>query len=281
MSGIVFFRSSQLEILRTFYGKELGMELWLDQGECLIFRHGNLLLGFCTSEECHNQGIITLFFRSKEEIDAWHRKLSSISMGTPQENNRFHIYHFFACDPEGRTLEFQCFLHALAPHKAGTDLLAKRRSVRRFENSSVSEELLWQVFELCRTSPTSHNTQSYYYLVVRDREKIERIISDRKLAHRELLSRNTPTYRAFLEMEKAAFADGAIEKKYKELVAVGISITLGCESCLEWHIREALESGATPDQILEAVEVGIEMGGGPATVSSRFALKALEYHAKR
>lgn len=175
MSGIVFFRSSQLEILRTFYGKELGMELWLDQGECLIFRHGNLLLGFCTSEECHNQGIITLFFRSKEEIDAWHRKLSSISMGTPQENNRFHIYHFFACDPEGRTLEFQCFLHALAPHKAGTDLLAKRRSVRRFENSSVSEELLWQVFELCRTSPTSHNTQSYYYLVVRDREKIERI----------------------------------------------------------------------------------------------------------
>jgi len=175
MSGIVFFRSSQLEILRTFYGKELGMELWLDQGECLIFRHGNLLLGFCTSEECHNQGIITLFFRSKEEIDAWHRKLSSISMGTPQENNRFHIYHFFACDPEGRTLEFQCFLHALAPHKAGTDLLAKRRSVRRFEKSSVSEELLWQVFELCRTSPTSHNTQSYYYLVVRDREKIERI----------------------------------------------------------------------------------------------------------
>jgi len=175
MSGIVFFRSSQLEILRTFYGKELGMQLWLDQGECLIFRYGNLLLGFCTSEECHNQGIITLFFRSKEEIDAWHRKLSSISMGTPQENNRFHIYHFFACDPEGRTLEFQCFLHALAPHKAGTDLLAKRRSVRRFEKSSVSEELLWQVFELCRTSPTSHNTQSYYYLVVRDREKIERI----------------------------------------------------------------------------------------------------------
>jgi nitroreductase len=175
MAGIVFFRSAQLEILRTFYAKELGMELWLDQGECLIFRHGNLLLGFCTSEECHNQGIITLFFRSKEEIDAWHRKLSSISMGTPQENNRLHIYHFFACDPEGRTLEFQCFLHALAPHKVGTDLLAKRRSVRRFENSSVSEELLWQVFELCRTSPTSHNTQSYYYLVVRDREKIERI----------------------------------------------------------------------------------------------------------
>jgi nitroreductase len=175
MSGIVFFRSAQLETLRTFYGKELGMELWLDQGECLIFRHGNLLLGFCTSEECHIQGIITMFFRSKEEIDAWHRKLSSISMGTPKENDRFHIYHFFACDPEGRTLEFQCFLHALAPHIAGTDLLEKRRSVRRFENSSVSDELLWQVFELCRTSPTSHNTQGYYYLVVRDREKIERI----------------------------------------------------------------------------------------------------------
>lgn len=175
MSGIVFFRSTHLGTLRTFYGKELGMELWLDQGECLIFRHGNLLLGFCSGEECHDQGTITLFFRSKAEIDAWHQKLSAISVGTPQENESFRIYHFFAHDPEGRSLEFQCFLHRLAPYRAGTELLTERRSLRRFENRSVSDELLWQIFELCRTSPTSHNTQCYYYLVVRDREKIERL----------------------------------------------------------------------------------------------------------
>ncbi len=48
---------------------------------------------------------------------------------------------------------------------------------------------------------------------------------------------------------------------------------------MEWHIKEALRSGASERQILETIEIGIEMGGGPATVSSRFALKILEYYS--
>ena len=111
-----------------------------------------------------------------------------------------------------------------------------------------------------------------------DREKIEKIIRDRKHAHTTLVARGSAVYRAFLEMEKAAFSDGKLAKKYRELVAVGISVVINCESCMEWHIRQALESGASPDEVIEAVEVGIEMGGGPATVSSRFALKVLEYY---
>jgi hypothetical protein len=47
---------------------------------------------------------------------------------------------------------------------------------------------------------------------------------------------------------------------------------------MEWHIRQAQLAGATESQLLEAIEVGIEMGGGPATVSSRFALKVLDYY---
>ena len=45
---------------------------------------------------------------------------------------------------------------------------------------------------------------------------------------------------------------------------------------MQWHIEQAAAAGATYDEILEAVEVGIEMGGGPATVSARFALQVME-----
>ena len=113
-----------------------------------------------------------------------------------------------------------------------------------------------------------------------DREKIEKIIRDRKWAHEKFWDRGSGAYRTFLDMEKAAYSDAALEKKYKELIAVGISVVIDCESCLEWHIREALETGATKDQILETIDVGIEMGGGPATVSSRFALKVLDYYSE-
>jgi AhpD family alkylhydroperoxidase len=110
-----------------------------------------------------------------------------------------------------------------------------------------------------------------------DRERIEKIIRDRKTAHIFYLN-NSKVYRSFIEMEQKAYSDGELAKKYKELIAIGISIIINCESCLEWHIKQALDSGATEEQIIEAIEVGMEMGGGPVTVSSRFALKVLDYY---
>jgi AhpD family alkylhydroperoxidase len=114
-----------------------------------------------------------------------------------------------------------------------------------------------------------------------DREKIKKIIDDRKRTHDYLKARKSKTYEAFIDMEKAAFASGALEKKFKEMIAIGISVVVNCESCMQWHIREALNAGATEEQVLEAIEVGMEMGGGPATVSSRFAISVLEYYTKK
>ena len=111
----------------------------------------------------------------------------------------------------------------------------------------------------------------------KDFKKIEQIISDRKKANSFFL-KNSKVYQSFVEMEEKTFSDGELEKRHKELIAIGISIVINCESCLEWHIKQALDSGASEQQIIEAIEVGIEMGGGPATVSSRFALKVLEYY---
>jgi AhpD family alkylhydroperoxidase len=83
-------------------------------------------------------------------------------------------------------------------------------------------------------------------------------------------------YKAFLEMEEAAFSDRALPKRTKELIAAGISVVVNCESCMQWHIEQASKAGATEAEVLEAIEVGIEMGGGPATVSARFALEVME-----
>ncbi|MFX1377166.1 MAG: carboxymuconolactone decarboxylase family protein [Promethearchaeota archaeon] len=111
-----------------------------------------------------------------------------------------------------------------------------------------------------------------------DEEKIKKIVHDREKAHQIFLNKESKVYKSFLDLEAKTFSDGELRKVHKELIALGISIVINCESCIEWHIKEALRSGALEGQILEAIEVGIEMGGGPATVSSRFALKVLEYY---
>lgn len=110
-----------------------------------------------------------------------------------------------------------------------------------------------------------------------DREKIEKIIKTRKKAHSWFLKRSE-VYRSFTVMEQNTYADGNLGKKQKELIAIGISVVINCESCMEWHIKKALDDGATENEIVEAIEVGIEMGGGPATASARFAMNVLEFY---
>ena len=86
----------------------------------------------------------------------------------------------------------------------------------------------------------------------------------------------SPAYRAFQELASQAFRPGALETMVKELIAVAISICVKCEPCIDHHVREALRHGASEQQIVEAMEVAMEMGGGPATVQARVALACLE-----
>jgi AhpD family alkylhydroperoxidase len=106
--------------------------------------------------------------------------------------------------------------------------------------------------------------------------KLEEIAAQRKRAHARLIALGSKVYEGFLAMEKAAYCDGALPKKHKELIAVGISVVKDCKSCMQWHIEQAAAGGATFEELLEAIEVGMEMGGGPATVSARFALEVME-----
>jgi AhpD family alkylhydroperoxidase len=105
--------------------------------------------------------------------------------------------------------------------------------------------------------------------------KLAEMSKRRAEAHAQLLALDSKVYKAFLDMERMAFSDGELTKQTKELIAVGISVVINCESCMQWHIEQAAKAGASERQVLEAIEVGIEMGGGPATAHARFALDVM------
>ncbi|MBN2048949.1 MAG: VOC family protein [Spirochaetales bacterium] len=111
MAGIVFNRTDHIDDILSFYTKRLGMSVWLDQGGCVILRSDNLLLGFCRAETPETGGTITFFYRTIEEVDRMYDELKDRATDQPRKNEKYHIYQFFARDPEDRQLEFQCFLH--------------------------------------------------------------------------------------------------------------------------------------------------------------------------
>lgn len=80
----------------------------------------------------------------------------------------------------------------------------------------------------------------------------------------------------FGQLHKAAVADGALSGKVKELIALAIAVSTRCEGCIAFHTHDALGTGASRPEILEALGVAVLMGGGPSAMYACEALQALE-----
>lgn len=103
-------------------------------------------------------------------------------------------------------------------------------------------------------------------------DRIER--SNRELA---ALRRETKeTAAAMGQLGVAAMAEGALEPRTKELMAVAISVAKRCEDCIAFHVRGALRHGATREQLVETVATAAYMGGGPAMIYGAKALAAYD-----
>lgn len=115
MSGIVFFGSEDYEATVSFYVEEVGATVWVEQSTCTILKYDNLLFGFCEADETDTEGVLTFVTEGRPGVDEFYDRFADRARGEPHVNEEFDIYQFFASDPEGRTMEFQTFLHDTDP----------------------------------------------------------------------------------------------------------------------------------------------------------------------
>ncbi len=80
---------------------------------------------------------------------------------------------------------------------------------------------------------------------------------------------------AFDAFSKAAFADGRLPAKIKQIVAVAVAHVTQCPYCINGHTKAALRAGATPEELMEAIWVAAEMRAGGAFAHSTLMLSTL------
>lgn len=84
------------------------------------------------------------------------------------------------------------------------------------------------------------------------------------------------TMQAFMALHKAGHEDGALSSKVKELIALSIAVASRCDGCICFHTHDALQAGATSEEIHEALGVAVLMGGGPALMYATHVVEAIE-----
>ena len=86
-------------------------------------------------------------------------------------------------------------------------------------------------------------------------------------------------YEGFKALSAAAYAEGSLDRKTKELIALAIATSEQCDGCIASHARGAAKAGASEAEVAETLGVCIHMMGGPGTVYAPRAFAAFREFA--
>jgi AhpD family alkylhydroperoxidase len=121
------------------------------------------------------------------------------------------------------------------------------------------------------------------YAGIRGSRKEASVFSDpkeyrslRKRYNGKMFLSGVGVFREFEDLEVHALADGALSQKYKELIALAVSITHSCYGCVEYHVTRAMELGASHKEVMETTAVALALGGGVVQWPARYVFRVLE-----
>jgi len=84
------------------------------------------------------------------------------------------------------------------------------------------------------------------------------------------------SFKAYVDFDKQAMAEGALPQKIKRLITMAVAHTTQCPFCIDFHTKEAKKLGATEQDIVEAMWVSAALRAGAAVTHSVLAVNAYE-----
>lgn len=87
-------------------------------------------------------------------------------------------------------------------------------------------------------------------------------------------------FHAFVGFDKiVGREDGAVPRKYRELIALAVACTTQCPYCLDVHTRAAKRAGATREEVAETSMLAAALRAGAAVTHGALALKLFDQAA--
>lgn len=92
-----------------------------------------------------------------------------------------------------------------------------------------------------------------------------------------LLKAAPQEYAAFMRLKHTTErTDGVIPIKYRELMSVAVALTTQCGYCIEAHINNAVQAGASREEIAETVFIAAALRAGAAVGTGLLAMRLFE-----
>ena len=80
----------------------------------------------------------------------------------------------------------------------------------------------------------------------------------------------------FFNLDSAAYEDGALPGRTKELLGLVSSLVLRCDDCVDYHLIQCVQLGYTDKELTDALNVGLVVGGSIVIPHLRHAMETID-----
>ncbi|PRX46278.1 carboxymuconolactone decarboxylase family protein [Salegentibacter salegens] len=91
--------------------------------------------------------------------------------------------------------------------------------------------------------------------------KVDEFNAYRQQMNDKILGENNKVLKRIFNLDTNAFAEGAVDKKTKELLGLVASLVLRCDDCVKYHLESSFKEGLSREQVMETLSIGTLIGG--------------------
>jgi AhpD family alkylhydroperoxidase len=105
---------------------------------------------------------------------------------------------------------------------------------------------------------------------------LDDFIAKRRAANEQVLDLDHLGLKRFFNLDEAAYRDGELPSRTKELLGLVASLVLRCNDCVDYHLIQCVKAGWCKAEIVDALNVGLLVGGSIVIPHLRHAVATLE-----
>lgn len=106
--------------------------------------------------------------------------------------------------------------------------------------------------------------------------RLQRFRKKRARMNEEIMELDHLGIKRFFNLDTAAYRDNALPARTKELLGLVASTVLRCNDCIDYHLEQCAETGSTKDEIVDALDVALVVGGSIVIPHLRHAVETIE-----
>jgi AhpD family alkylhydroperoxidase len=80
----------------------------------------------------------------------------------------------------------------------------------------------------------------------------------------------------FFRLDSAAYEDGALDSKTKEMLGLVASAVLRCNDCIDYHLQQCVNAGWSDEELHDGLNVALVVGGSIVIPHLRHAVETID-----